>query len=127
MENLEFPSQLGQDIEVIKFYNNKENGYFIEIGASDGIFLSNTYLLERQYKWTGICCEPIPSRFEKLVINRPNSICYSDAVYSNTGLTVDFDIANDLDVLSGISCHIDCHKTTVDVNKELFKSQQFLY
>ena len=110
-------SQLSQDIKVIEFYNNKENGYFIEIGANDGISLSNTYLLERQYKWTGICCEPIPSRFEELVINRPNSICYSDAVYSTTGLTVDFDIANE-DVLSGISCHIDCHKTAVDVNKK---------
>ena len=110
-------SQLGQDIKVIEFYNNKENGYFVEIGASDGISLSNTYLLEQQYKWTGICCEVIPSRFQQLVINRPNSICYSDAVYSNTGLTVEFDIANDGDMLSGISSHIDCHKTAVDRNK----------
>ena len=37
-------SQLGQDLEVIKFYNKKENGFFIEIGASDGIIMSNTYL-----------------------------------------------------------------------------------
>ena len=43
-------SQLGQDLEVIKFYNNKENGFFIEIGASDGLALSNTYLLENKYK-----------------------------------------------------------------------------
>jgi hypothetical protein len=39
-------SQLRQDLEVIKFYNNKEHGFFIEIGASDGINLSNTYLLD---------------------------------------------------------------------------------
>jgi len=110
-------SQLGQDIKVINFYNNKENGYFIEIGASDGIHLSNTYLLEQQYKWRGICCEPIPSRFEQLVINRPNSICYNEAVYSNTGSTVDFDISNEADMLSGISQHIDFHKTVVDRNK----------
>ena len=43
-------SQLGQDLEVIKTYNNKENGFFIEIGASDGIYFSNTYLLETKYK-----------------------------------------------------------------------------
>ena len=110
-------SQLGQDIKVINFYNNKENGYFIEIGASDGIQLSNTYLLERQYKWRGICCEPIPSCFEELVINRPNSICYNEAVYSNTGLTVEFDISNENDMLSGISHHIDYHKPVVDKNK----------
>jgi len=57
-------SQLGQDLEVLKFYNNKENGFFIEIGASDGLNLSNTYLLETQYKWKGICCEPIPNNFK---------------------------------------------------------------
>ncbi len=42
-------SQLGQDLEVLKFYNEKKDGFFIEIGASDGIELSNTYLLEKMY------------------------------------------------------------------------------
>jgi FkbM family methyltransferase len=116
-------SQLGQDLEVIKFYNNKENGFFIEIGASDGINLSNTYLLETHYKWKGICCEPIPNNFKNLVKNRPNSICYDEAVYNSSGLTVIFDIANNFDLLSGISNHIDCHKSAVDVNKETIQVQ----
>jgi FkbM family methyltransferase len=116
-------SQLGQDLEVIKFYNNKENGFFIEIGASDGIILSNTYLLETQYKWKGICCEPIPSNFKKLVKNRPNSICYDKAVYNISGLTVNFDIANNYDLLSGISNHIDCHISSVNANKETIHVQ----
>ena len=110
-------SQLGQDLEVIEFYNNKKNGFFIEIGASDGISLSNTYLLETRYKWNGVCCEPIPKMFEKLVKNRPNSICYDKAVYNSSGLIVNFDIANDSDMLSGISNHIDNHKSIVDKNK----------
>ena len=116
-------SQLGQDLEVIKFYNNKENGFFIEIGASDGIELSNTYLLEKQYKWKGICCEPIPSRFEKLVANRRNSICFNEAVYNQSGLTVTLDIANHNDILSGISEHIDKHKSFVDLNKTSIQVQ----
>ena len=110
-------SQLGQDLEVIKFYNNKEGGFFIEIGASDGIHLSNTYLLEMTYKWKGICCEPIPDRFEKLLENRPNSICYNDAVYNQSGLLLTFDISNTDSMLSGICEHIDRHKTIVDANK----------
>jgi FkbM family methyltransferase len=110
-------SQLSQDLSVVKFYNEKRNGYFIEIGASDGITLSNTYLLETQYNWKGICVEPIPSNYEKLVIIRPNSICCNDAVYNNTGSTVNFDIANNSDLFSGISDYIDCHKKKVDANK----------
>ena len=42
-------SQIGQDLEVVKVYNEKQNGFFIEVGASDGIELSNTYLLETKY------------------------------------------------------------------------------
>jgi FkbM family methyltransferase len=116
-------SQLGQDLEVLNFYNNKEGGFFIEIGASDGIILSNTYLLETKYKWKGICCEPIPKNFKKLVQNRPNSICYSEAVYNDSGLSVTFDIANDGDMLSGISKNIDKYRSVVDANKTIIDVQ----
>lgn len=116
-------SQLGQELRVLQFYNYKENGFFIEIGASDGIEPSNTYLLETKYKWKGICCEPIPRRFEKLVKNRPNSICYQEAVYNQSGLSLTFDIANNFDLLSGISEHIDAHKSNVDRNKTSIQVQ----
>ena len=63
-------SQFGQDLKVLEMYNNKENGYFVEVGASDGILLSNTNLLEKKYNWTGICVEALPSYFEDLKKNR---------------------------------------------------------
>lgn len=111
-------SQLGQDLEVLKFYDNKDGGFFIEVGASDGISLSNTYLLEMNHNWKGICCEPIPDKFEQLVKNRPNSTCYQEAVYNTSGLTLTFDIAKNGDLMSGISHHIDKHKSFVNSNKE---------
>jgi len=110
-------SQLNQDIEVLKFYNYKLNGFFIEIGASDGIELSNTYLLEKDYNWKGICVEPIPEKFKLLCNNRPNSICCSDAVYNESNKQVIFDISNSSDLFSGISKNIACHKNIVDSDK----------
>lgn len=110
-------SQIGQDLAVLKFYNEKRDGFFIEIGASDGIKLSNTYLLEKQYNWKGICVEPVPKNYKNLIINRPNSICLDNAVFSVSNLTVNFDIANKYTLLSGISEHIDRHKNRVDDNK----------
>lgn len=110
-------SQLGQDLNVINFYNKKKNGFFIEVGASDGINLSNTYLLETKYEWKGICCEPIPVNFEKLIKNRPNSICVNEAVFNNTGSIISFDIANESDLFSGISEYIDKYKSIIDLNK----------
>lgn len=110
-------SQIGQDLNVLKFYKNKKNGFFVEIGASDGIHLSNTYLLEKNYNWRGICVEPIPYHFEFLCKNRPNSLCCNRAIYNETNIQVVFDIANNYDLLSGISDKIDCHKQSVDINK----------
>ncbi len=114
-------SQLGQDLEVIKCYKYKSNGFFVDIGASDGIEISNTYLLESRFSWRGICCEPILSKFEKCVKNRKNSICYNEAVYNQSGLEISFDIANNDAHFSGISEHIDCHKPFVDSNSTTIK------
>jgi FkbM family methyltransferase len=110
-------SQCYQDLKVIEFYKKKKNGFFIEAGASDGIELSNTYLLEKDYNWTGICIEPIFKNYEKLIINRPKSLCYNDAIYNESGLILHFDIAICDDKLSGISNHIDTHKSYIDKNK----------
>jgi len=111
-------SQLNQDRDVLEFYKNKKNGFFIEIGASDGIQLSNTFLLEKKYNWKGICVEPIPNKYALLCKNRKNSCCCDNAVYNESGLELQFDIANKFDLLSGISSHIDCHNNIVNKNKK---------
>lgn len=102
-------SQIGQDISVVHFYREKQCGFFVEIGASDGVEMSNTYLLEKHYGWTGICAEPIPERFQDLVQNRPNAKCVNQPVLDVSDKTVVFDVSHDPadgDLLSGISEHI---------------------
>jgi FkbM family methyltransferase len=95
-------SQLNQDTKALEFFNYKKDGFFVEIGANDGITLSNTYLLEKEFGWKGICVEAIPELYNKLVINRPNSTCISKAVYKTSDEEIEFDVAND-NLLSGIS------------------------
>lgn len=51
-------AQLLQDLFVLFCTESKERGYFVGVGATDGISLSNTYLLEREYGWEGILAEP---------------------------------------------------------------------
>lgn len=114
-------SQLGQDLEVVKFYNgsngSKTQGFFIEIGANDGIKYSDTYLLETKYNWSGICIEAIPEKLDILRRNRPMSVCYNETIFSQSDIVVKFDIANSYDLLSGISDYIVTHKETVDSDK----------
>lgn len=66
---IESKSQVGQDLYVLEYFKYKTNGFFVELGASDGITLSNTYLLEKKYNWTGILIEP-SFEYESLVKNR---------------------------------------------------------
>jgi FkbM family methyltransferase len=63
-------SQIYQDIFVYFFSNLKRKGFFIEIGAADGINISNTYLLEKKFYWNGIICEPNPIHKLSNLINR---------------------------------------------------------
>lgn len=50
--------------------NNKRDGFFIDIGAHDGITFSNSIFFEKYKNYSGICVEPNPKVFEKLNNNR---------------------------------------------------------
>ena len=69
--NEKFFSQCGQD-KIIRdhFFPNKKKGFFVEIGAFDGITGSNCYYFEKFLKWEGIAFEPSIIQFEKLNNNR---------------------------------------------------------
>jgi Methyltransferase FkbM domain len=64
------PSQLGQDHFVLELLNGKRHGYFLDSGASDGVRVSNTVLLERAFGWRGICVEPNDAFYAALIKNR---------------------------------------------------------
>jgi FkbM family methyltransferase len=45
-------------------------GYYVELGANDGINQSNTLFLEREYGWRGLLIEPSLNRYLELIRNR---------------------------------------------------------
>lgn len=64
-------SQLGQDYWVIcDVFGGMSRGYFVDIGAADGRYLSNSYALEKRFKWSGLCVEADPIAYEALKKNR---------------------------------------------------------
>lgn len=87
-------SQLGQDLWVLEKTNYKRGGFFVEFGATDGVLLSNTYLLEKEFGWKGICAEPNPKFFEKLKKNR-NCITSNACIGGQTGEEVEFILADE--------------------------------
>ena len=92
-------AQLEQDLWVLERTGYKRGGYFVDFGATDGVSLNNTYLLETEYGWTGLCAEPNPAFFKMLKQNRPCRV--SDAcIGARTGEEVEFILA---DVFGGIA------------------------
>lgn len=53
-------SQYRQDEIVARLLNGKKNGFFVDLASNDAVRISNTYALETQLDWKGICLEPNP-------------------------------------------------------------------
>jgi FkbM family methyltransferase len=77
-------SQIFQDLFVLYSLGEKRDGYFVEFGAGNGEFLSNTVVLERSFGWRGIVAEPGRNSHQKLNKSRR---CIIDlrCVWNETG------------------------------------------
>lgn len=101
---MNYKSQMGQDkILDSQLFREKRDGFFVEVGALDGLSGSNTYFFEKERDWKGILIEPNPIEFEKLMeCDRKLSI-RENCVISNEEKEVNFlSIGGPCNVLSGI-------------------------
>jgi FkbM family methyltransferase len=70
----------------IESYVNFNNGYFVELGANDGMSYSNSYYFEKYRGWKGILIEPIPHNYLKCLKNRSKST----KVFCNACVSFDY-------------------------------------
>lgn len=88
-----------QDVFALLFNGGKEAGYFVEFGACDGVFGSNTLTLERYFGWHGILAEPAKIWHDRLGQNRTVHID-KRCVSAKTGELLEFHEATSPDVSS---------------------------
>ncbi len=73
---------------------DRRDGFFVEAGANDGLFQSNTALLERSFGWDGLLVEPSPQACRLARANR-NATVHNCALvadgYEGETVTGDFD------------------------------------
>lgn len=95
-----FYSQNGEDWYVWNILDRPSSGCVVEVGAFDGIFLSNSHALEL-IGWRAICIEPHPEYFEQCRRNRPDACCIQAACVGDSVVRqVDF-FADALGIYSG--------------------------
>ena len=63
-------AQLAQDLFALAFSESTSPKFFVEFGATDGVSLSNTWLLEKKLGWNGILAEPAKTWHNSLRENR---------------------------------------------------------
>lgn len=72
-------SQQDEDRILSEKFLNYKNGFFIELGAMNGVTYSNTLFFENQLNWTGVLIEPT-NQYYQLVKNRPNCHNFNFAI-----------------------------------------------
>ena len=98
---MKFYSQFKQDQFVYEnYFKNKQNGFFIDIGAYDGEIDSNSLFFEN-LGWEGICFEPNPTMFEKMKKIR-KCVCLPYAVSDKNEINQFFQIKEGPITLSGL-------------------------
>tara|TARA_B100000035_G_scaffold113534_1_gene96331 strand:- start:453 stop:1307 length:855 start_codon:yes stop_codon:yes gene_type:complete len=102
-QNSDYFSEAGQDMLVKdNFFKNQKSGFFLEIGAYDGIEGSNCYHFEKFMNWQGIAIEASPLQFEKLKKNR-NCKLMNIAIGSENKKVEFYEVVEGFTQMSGIN------------------------
>lgn len=114
-----FFSQSQEDYGLLQTFLNYRDGFFIELGAMDGICYSNSLFYEKYMGWKGILIEPT-SQFFDLIKNRPNAKNYKFVISEKEG-PVEFMGDHTTGFLSAQGGMVE---TLNDGNRENFKNYQ---
>ena len=108
-------SQLYQDVFAYFIIGNKFDKTFLEFGATDGLELSNSYMLESSFGWKGALSEPSPQWYNSLKENRKNTEIITKCIWTESGKTLDF-FMSDIGVLSTLKNFIESDKNSMPGN-----------
>jgi hypothetical protein len=74
-------SQVFQDVFVLSMLDGKKSGSYIEIGGYEPVSISNTFLLESEFNWSGFSIEMNPSLVKQWGIRKNKCYCADANVF----------------------------------------------
>ena len=108
-------SQLYQDVFASFIVGKKFDKTFLEFGATDGLELSNSYMLETSEGWRGALSEPSPQWHNSLKKNRKDAKIITKCIWSQSGKKLDF-FMSDVGALSTINDFVENDKDSMPSN-----------
>ena len=108
------------DLKLIKEIKPKKKGFFVELGANNGVFQSNTYKLQNEFNWTGILIEPNQKRYIECVKNRsfknkPKVFCNACVPFEYKDKFVEIEYSDLMSVAKNLN--VDEEKIKIHTNK----------
>lgn len=111
-------AQHGEDVIIQQFFPEGYKGICIDVGAVDGICMSNSLHFEKN-GWFCICCEANPEMYEELKMNRLEAV--HGAIGREDLLEVEFNIVN-LTAQGGNETAV----SAVTIDERLLRQHEFL-
>ena len=113
-------SQLYQDVFASFIIGNKFDKTFLEFGATNGLDLSNTFMLESSFGWKGVLSEPSPQWHTSLKVNRKNSNIITKCIWTESNKKLDF-FESEVGELSTLSNYLEHDIKSIPGNTKLRK------
>ena len=102
--NRNFFSQSGQDKFILTHFFNSYvgKGFFVDIGAYDGVKGSNSLFFEKTLGWNGIAVEPAKEKFKALRKNR-QCLCINKAISDKKEMMEFIEVTHGYTQMSGLN------------------------
>lgn len=81
-------AQEGEDLALLRLFEGRRDGFYVDIGSHHPYRFSNTYLFYRK-GWRGLCVDPLPGTAAAFRRARPRDIAVEMGVSSTPG-TLDY-------------------------------------
>jgi FkbM family methyltransferase len=117
----------GLDRKILERLGNRRGGFYVDIGANDGLRASNTAILEFRYGWAGVLVEPIPHKFLELTQNRSKKnyfVCKACVSKDYKGNFVELLYADTMTVAVGLESDIASPEGHVQVGMDFIPHEK---
>jgi len=108
-------------------YIGFDSGYFVELGANDGISQSNTFYYETHRRWRGVLIEPVLHNYFKCIANRAvetKVFCNACVSFDYKDPFVELFYSNLMSVSTGLSSDVNEPKAHADIGRQFLKGSE---
>ena len=111
-------------------YLDYDHGFFVELGANDGVTQSNSLYFELKRNWRGVLIEPSPYNFHKCIANRGfnNSVfCNACVGFEYKDKYVDMKYANLMSISNNLELDLINKKLHIEQAKKFLRDNEIVF